>query len=84
MISAARREDIVSALRRGTVPSGGLDALAVGIENFAPTFDQELASVEAGRAGFKAVRGVHNLSGRQAKGRLVVTDQHLHGHAFAA
>ena len=30
MISEARREDIVGALRRGTVPSSGLDALAVG------------------------------------------------------
>ena len=29
MISAARREDIVSALRRGTVPSSGLDALEI-------------------------------------------------------
>ena len=57
MISAARREDIVSALRRGTVPSSGLDALAVGIESFAPTLDEELAAVAAGRGGFKAVRG---------------------------
>ena len=55
MISAARREDIVSALRRGTVPSSGLDALAVGIETFAPTLDEELAAVAAGRGGFKAV-----------------------------
>lgn len=57
MISAARREDIVGALRRGTVPNSGLDALAVGIETFAPTFDEELAAVAAGRGGFKAVRG---------------------------
>lgn len=42
MISPARREDIVSALRRGTVPSSGLDALAVGIEAFAPTLSEEL------------------------------------------
>lgn len=57
MISAARREDTVGALRRGTVPSSGLDALAVGIESFAPTLDEELAAVAAGRGGFKAVRG---------------------------
>jgi hypothetical protein len=57
MISSARREDIVSALRRGTVPSSGLDALAVGIDTFAPTLDDELESVSAGRGGFKAVRG---------------------------
>ncbi len=57
MISEARREDIVSALRRGTVPSSGLDALAVGIETFATTLDEELAAVAAGRGSFKAVRG---------------------------
>ncbi|TNC78203.1 BREX system ATP-binding protein BrxD [Janthinobacterium lividum] len=57
MISAARRDDIVGALRRGTVPSTGLDALAVGIDTFAPTLDQELVAVASGRGGFKAVRG---------------------------
>lgn len=57
MISAARREDIVSALRRGTVPSSGLDALAVGIDTFGSTLTEELASVASGRGGFKAVRG---------------------------
>lgn len=57
MISAARRDEIVGALRRGTVPNSGLDVLAVGIETFATTLDEELAAVAAGRGGFKAVRG---------------------------
>ena len=57
MISAARRDDIIGALRRGTVPSAGLDALAVGIESFAPTLQAELHTVATGRGGFKAVRG---------------------------
>jgi hypothetical protein len=57
MISAARRNDIVGALRRGTVPNAGLDALAVGIDSFAATLDEELASVSSGHGGFKAVRG---------------------------
>lgn len=57
MISAARRDDIVGALRRGTVPNAGLDALAVGIDNFTTTLDEELATVASGRGGFKAVRG---------------------------
>ena len=57
MISAARRDDIIGALRRGTVPSAGLDTLAVGIDSFAPTLDEELATVASGRGGFKAVRG---------------------------
>jgi hypothetical protein len=57
MIGAARREDIVSALRRGTVPGSGLDALAVGIESFAPTLDEELATVAADTAS-GAFRGI--------------------------
>lgn len=57
MISAARRNDIVGALRRGTVPNAGLDALAVGIDSFAATLDEELTTVSSGRGGFKAVRG---------------------------
>lgn len=57
MISAARRDDIIGALRRGTVPSAGLDALAVGIDSFASTLDEELATIATGRGGFKAVRG---------------------------
>ena len=57
MISSARRDDIVGALRRGTVPSTGLDALAVGIDGFAQTLDEELVTVSSGRGGFKAVRG---------------------------
>jgi hypothetical protein len=57
MISPARRDDIIGALRRGTVPRAGLDALAVGIDSFATTLDEELASVSSGRGGFKAVRG---------------------------
>ena len=68
MISPARREEIVAALRRGTVPSAGLDALAVGIASLAPALDEELAAVAAGRAGFKAVRGEYG-SGKTFFGR---------------
>ena len=59
MISTARREDIVSgALRRGTKPGSGLDALAVGIETFAPTLDEELATVAACVPGELLVRTI--------------------------
>jgi len=57
MISAARREDIVSALRRGTVPNSGLDALAVGIETFASTLSEELDAVATGRRGVQGSTG---------------------------
>jgi hypothetical protein len=56
-ISPQRRLDVLNALRRGTVPQAGLDALAVGLDRFAPTVDDELAQVEKGAAVFKAVRG---------------------------
>ena len=57
MIGPQRRLEIVDALRRGTVPRAGLDALAVGIDRLAPTLDDELGTVATGRGQFKAVRG---------------------------
>src|SRR5215469_9816769 len=57
MISAARRAEVIDALRRGTVPQAGLDLFAVGMEQFERAIDEELDSVTAGRAVFKAVRG---------------------------
>lgn len=68
MISPARRDEIVAALRRGTVPSAGLDALAVNIDVFAPSLDMELDTVASGGAGFKAVRGDYG-SGKTFFGR---------------
>ncbi|HEY7812842.1 MAG TPA: BREX system ATP-binding domain-containing protein, partial [Nakamurella sp.] len=56
-LSAVRRREILDALRRGTVPAGGLDALAVGLDRFVPTADAELEAVAGGGAAFKAVRG---------------------------
>ncbi len=56
-ISPARRRDIVDALRRGTVPARGLDTMAVGLGRFTDALDDELRTVAAGGAVFKAVRG---------------------------
>lgn len=68
MISPARRCEIIDALRRGTVPGNGLDALAVGIDRFQPTLDEELNTAQAGRGVFKAVRGEYG-SGKTFFGR---------------
>ena len=81
MISSARREGIVSALRRGTVPSSGLDALAVGIDSFAPTLDEDLASVSAGGSSFKAVRGEYG-TGKTFFGRWL--QERARSRGFAA
>jgi hypothetical protein len=56
-VSAVRRREVVDALRRGTVPSAGLDLFAVGLERFENALDDELATVASGGAVFKAVRG---------------------------
>lgn len=56
-VSPRRRRDIVDALRRGTVPSNGLDVLAVGLGRFENAVDTELDTVVGGGAMFKAVRG---------------------------
>ena len=80
MISAARREDIVSALRRGTVPNNGLDALAVGIDTFEPTLTEELDLVAAGHGGFKAVRGEYG-TGKTFFGRWLQERARTRGFA---
>lgn len=57
MISPQRREEIIDALRRGTVPKSSLDAFAVGLERFESALDEELRKVASGGSVFKAVRG---------------------------
>ena len=56
-VSPQRRLEIIDALRRGTVPSQGLDALAVGLERVQPALDEDLDRIAGGGAVFKAIRG---------------------------
>ncbi len=56
-ISPKRREEIIDALRRGTVPRSSLDAFAVGLERFEGAVEEDLRKVGAGGSVFKAVRG---------------------------
>ncbi|HEY5834869.1 BREX system ATP-binding protein BrxD [Streptomyces sp.] len=56
-VSAARRRDVIDALRRGAVPENGLDLLATGLGRFQTALDAELDAVVAGSSVFKAVRG---------------------------
>jgi hypothetical protein len=56
-ISPRRRQEIIDALRRGTVPHSSLDAFAVGLDRLEPAFQEEMQSVKAGGAVFKACRG---------------------------
>ncbi|MCO5314123.1 MAG: BREX system ATP-binding protein BrxD [Microthrixaceae bacterium] len=55
--SKARRDEVIDALRRGTVPARGLDLLAVGLERFGPSIDDELARAATGGGVFKCIRG---------------------------
>jgi len=57
MISPQRRQEIIDALRRGTVPRSSLDAFAVGMDRFETPLEEELQKVSAGSSIFKAVRG---------------------------
>src|SRR3989441_1579094 len=56
-ISPQRRQEIVDALRRGTVPRSSLDTFAVGLEPFEAALHDELRKVSSGGSVFKAVRG---------------------------
>ena len=51
-ISPQRRNEIVDALRRGTVPSRSLDAFAIGVERFQAAIDAELDQVAVGQGMF--------------------------------
>ena len=82
MISPQRRREIIDALRRGTVPQRGLDTFAVGTDRFAAAFDDELATVAAGAAGFKAVRGEYG-SGKTFVVRWLAERARAQGFATA-
>ena len=55
--SAARRAEVVDALRRGTVPARGLDLLAVGLDRIGPTIEEEVTRAASGGGVFKCLRG---------------------------
>jgi hypothetical protein len=81
-ISSQRRSDIIDALRRGTVPQYGLDALAVGLKSFENAFDEELEKVARGSAQFKAIRGEYG-SGKTFISRWLRERAHRLGFACA-
>ncbi|SCG34919.1 BREX system ATP-binding protein BrxD [Micromonospora humi] len=56
-VSPARRREVIDALRRGAVPSAGLDLLAVGLDRFLTSVSEDLDTVATGGSVFKAVRG---------------------------
>ena len=76
-ISPQRRDEILDALRRGTVPATSLDILAVGLEPFEATLRAELDAVRAARSMFKAVRGEYGSGktffARWSEGPAVLT-----------
>lgn len=78
MISAQRRDEVIDALRRGTVPQLGLGELAVGLERFEPTLEEELARVRRGGSLFKAVRGEYG-SGKTFFVRWLAERAKAHG-----
>ena len=81
-ISSQRRDDIIDALRRGTVPQYGLDALAVGLSGFEAAFDEDLEKVARGGAQFKAIRGEYG-SGKTFIARWLRERAHRMGFACA-
>jgi hypothetical protein len=79
--SPRRRREVISALRRGTVPASGLDLLAVGLDRFVPALEAEMDAVAGGGAAFKAVRGEYG-SGKTFLTRYIA--ERALGRAFAA
>ncbi|MEV1058736.1 BREX system ATP-binding protein BrxD [Micromonospora chalcea] len=56
-VSPARRREVIDALRRGAVPSAGLDLFAVGLDRYVGAVGEDLETVTAGGSVFKAIRG---------------------------
>lgn len=56
-LSAVRADEILDALRRGTVPQSALEAFAVGLDPYLETLQAELRQCATGSGRFKAVRG---------------------------
>lgn len=81
-VSARRRDEIIDALRRGTVPYAGLDALAVGLDRFESAFDDELAAAAGGRGVFKCTRGEYG-SGKTFLARWLAERAKQSGFATA-
>lgn len=81
-LSPKRRKDIIQALRQGTVPDAGLDALAVGINHFVPVLDEELHDVSTGSSNFKAIRGEYG-SGKTFFTRFLAERAAARGFATA-
>jgi len=82
VISPARRQEVIGALRRGTVPQAGLDLFAVGMDRFERAIDEELDGIAAGRATFKAVRGEYG-SGKTFVARWLAERAKRRGMAAA-
>ena len=81
-VSPVRRREIIDALRRGTVPDRGLDALAVGLDRFSSAIDDELTHVAGGASGFKAIRGEYG-SGKTFITRWIAERARSRGFATA-
>ena len=48
----ARRREVVAALRNGTVPRRGIEALATGLDRFERAADEDLAMAASGHGVF--------------------------------
>lgn len=81
-VSPQRRQEVLDALRRGTVPQRGLDLLAVGLERFEPAVGQELEAAAKGAGVFKALRGEYG-SGKTFFARWLCEQSRRRGFATA-
>ncbi|GGP13232.1 BREX system ATP-binding protein BrxD [Nonomuraea glycinis] len=81
-VSERRRREVIDALRRGTVPSAGLDLLAVGLDRFTEALDAELVTAAQGGSVFKAVRGEYG-AGKTFFARWLAERAKQHGLAVA-
>jgi len=81
-VSPQRRQEIIGALRRGTVPQRGLDTFAVGLDHLQSALEEELDAVAGGAGHFKAIRGEYG-SGKTFFARWLAERAKARGFAAA-
>ena len=80
--SVLLRQDLIEALRRGTVPERGLELFAVGVDRYRGVLAEELDRIARGRAVLKAIRGEYGC-GKSFMARWFQQQALLRGMAVA-
>jgi adenosylhomocysteinase len=81
-LSAQTADNIIAALRQGTVPDAGLEHLTVGLERERAAISEELDAVASGQGRLKLIRGAYG-SGKTFLANLTLAEAQQRGFVTA-